>query len=278
MSIPKVLSLAVFLTAPVAAQPVAFPQPFSVERQVRQIAPESGETFQTPPATEYYFGNHLAIVRANGTKALIDFERREYTEVDLKRGTYWTLTFSRLGELRERIRAAENPEGQPEKSATLASKPDVKIDQLPAAGKPNLKTTGTRRLRASIDGGANWAEATYDDSIPFGEKAVAALETLDSAFTGGPKADPTRTAELISALRSAGQGAFVVRFEKPLSVRGGRALGKSEDIVLDWKRLEKAPVEQLRIPENHKRIPSPLETVAVFAEEEAELKSRGRRQ
>lgn len=277
MNISKILSLAMVLSAPVAAQPAAFPQPFMVERQVRQTAPDGGDVFQTAPSKEYYFGNHLAILRSDGTKALVDFEKREYSEIDPKGGTYWTLSFSRLGELRERIRAAEGPETKPEKSATLASKPAVRIEALPPGGKANLKAQGTRRLRASIDGSANWAEATYDDSIPFGEKAIAALESLESAFTGGTKGDPARTGELISALRAAGKGAFMVRFEKPLVVKDGLAAGKSEDVVLDWSRLEKAPVEYLRIPENLKRIPSPLETLAVFAEEEAELKNRGRK-
>lgn len=274
------VALALALTGPAPAQIPAFPQPIVVERQVRQSDGTGGAPYETPRVKEHYFGNHMAVVRADGTRALVDFERRDYTEVDPKGGTYWSLSFSRLGELRNRLREAESQAGTRRKQgAETTARVPIRIQELStgSGSKARVNVRGTRRLRASVEGTAGWAEAWYDETIPFGEKAIAAIESFETALAGSAKDDPSRTSELVSALRAAGKGAFVVRFERPLAVKDGRAVGMSEDIVLDWKRLEKAPVDLLRIPENLKRVPSPLETLVVFAEEEAELRSRGRK-
>ena len=79
-----------------------FPEPFVVEHHLVQTD-DDGSRFQTEPVTDYYGGSWIVSVRPDGSRRIVDLARREVTEVQPERGTFWSLSFDRLGELSARL-------------------------------------------------------------------------------------------------------------------------------------------------------------------------------
>jgi hypothetical protein len=119
------------------------------------------------------------------------------------------------------------------------------------------------------------AEAWFDPSISLGPGAGEALQAFEEAVSGGSGgAGPV--SELVRALRTAGKGAFMTALKHPIAVKEGASERFVEEMAMRVEKLEAPPVHLLKLPENMKRVPSPLETLVLFAEEEAELLNRGR--
>ncbi|MCP4546841.1 MAG: hypothetical protein GY835_10300, partial [bacterium] len=104
------LLLATVLIPTVGAQETAgpgiFDPPFMVEHRVKQTDDEGG-TISSDPVTDYYLGNTIVSVRADGTRMVIDFERHEILDVTPEQSTYTALSFDRYVDLRQRLYMAE---------------------------------------------------------------------------------------------------------------------------------------------------------------------------
>ncbi len=255
-------------------QKPVFETPLVVERKVRELGPLGTVEFEAPAVKEYYFGSSLVVVRGGGARAIVDFAKRDYTEVNEKAGTYWSLSFGRMRELRERLAKAEGlPASERKDPVALASKPAIKIEEL-GSGKPGLLgSPGVRHLRASVEGTRIQAEAWFDPSVRFGALAVEGLQAFDDAVGAG---DGSRLADLSRALRAAGNGAFMTSSRRPVMVRDSVQDRIMEETASHLERLDASPVHLLKLPENLKRVPAPLESLVLFAEEEAALQGRGR--
>ena len=123
------------ITAPAPAQTapsnVLFPVPFVVEHHVVQ-RDARGEEWRSELASDTYGGSFIVSTRANGDRTIIDLARRELTEVQAAKGTYWTLSFGRMAELKQRLRRADGAgrERAPETRARTESAPSTKIEDL----------------------------------------------------------------------------------------------------------------------------------------------------
>ena len=285
-----------------ASPTVIFPGAFVVEHR-RVETGTDGSTFTTDPVTDYYGGSWLVSVRPNGSRVVLDFARREITEVDVTRGTYWTLTFLQMGDLRRRLaRAEERPVARTPQSARVANaaaRPEIRIEEIPEAsekgstgahaalGSPSGdRRGGLRHLRVSSKGSAD-VEVWADRSLPLGPAALTALEGFETDALGATVPFEGRTApELVSAARRSA-AALPVRtrfssFEAEGSSFGsspGSSPGSSlEDVALRAEPLAAFPQKLLLIGDGFRRVASPLESMVAFAEEEASRdSSRGGR-
>ncbi len=124
-----VLTTALTALAQPAKTAALFPTPFVVEHyQIDTSQPDVPLTSE--PVIDHYGGNWLISVQGNGSRKILDFAKRELTEVDARSGTYSVVTFGRLGELRARLdRAMTN--GASTKTASRA-------DAAPKAERPAI--------------------------------------------------------------------------------------------------------------------------------------------
>lgn len=263
---------------------VAFPQAFVVEHRRVETATD-GSTFTTDPVTDYYGGSWLVSVRVNGSRVILDFARHEITEVDAAKGTYWTLTFQQMGDLRRRLQREEErpraPQPQSSRSAQVGQKQEIRIEEVSEKADSGSRTaqpssvasrSGLRHFKASVKG-ASAVDVWVDPSLPLGPAGLGALEGFESDALGSTVSSPeTRTAsELESAARRAG-AAVPVRMRR--ASQGGSS-GSFEDIALRAEPLAALPQKLLKIDDGFRRVSSPLETMVVFAEEEASHNSSG---
>ena len=94
----------------------------------------------------------------------------------------------------------------------------------------------------------------------------------------GPVDGGVSPADLLEAVRRHEGGALVVRTRRPVG-RAGEANDDAylETVVTKVTPLPAMPPGLVTIPEGLRRVPSPLETVVAWAEDEAALKNGGRR-
>ncbi|MEO6325292.1 MAG: hypothetical protein ABIQ65_11750, partial [Thermoanaerobaculia bacterium] len=267
---------------PVSAQPL-FPIPFVVQHQVVQSGAE-GEEFRSDPVTDSYGGSWLVSERANGSRMVIDFARREMTEIDPAKGTYWTLSFSRMGELRQRIERAEGG-GTVALRAALSSSRDrvteIRIEDVSDASSPARSAlnassrAGVRHLRAAS--GATSIDVWLDSRVKLTKEARTALKSLESEALGrtGPAKGDATAGELLQAARENGDGAFPVRTRRSVSPRDPASGGVLEDEVTRLEVIPAFPQKLVSPGPGFKRVPSPLEAMASFAEDEASIRSTG---
>lgn len=83
-----------------------FPQPFRVEHHLVQDDGD-GSRFVGESVVDTYGGSWIVSQRPDGNRLIVDLARRELTEVQSGKGTYWTLSFDRLAELQARLRQAQ---------------------------------------------------------------------------------------------------------------------------------------------------------------------------
>jgi hypothetical protein len=265
------------LAAPVraadASATVLFPAAFSVEHQLVQTDP-SGGTFRAQPVVDTYVGSTLVSVRPGGSRVIVDFAKRTVTEISVEKSTYWTLSFSQMGELSRRLaKADERPSASAAASgraATAAIPDDIRVEEVADAGRNTLvaadgpvRRAGTRHFRASVPSGAS-ADVWVDGTVRLSSAALDALESferdaLGAGDTGG------RPARLVAAARRAANGAIPVQVKRPLSAAGGSV----EDVVTSLTPLPAVPQKLLAIGEGFRRVASPLEEMVAFAEDEA---------
>lgn len=264
-----------------------FPDPFVVEHHLVDASlggtPLTGETVR-----DTYGGSFLVSERPDGSRTIVDFARRELTEVRPTEGTYWSLSFGRFAELRKRLEDAETTETTgttPEVRAQAArEKRSVHIEEVAdgADGKARsaLSTTNGvgRRLRASVEGGPALDVWLHASAPRLAAAGVTALADFERNVLGAADGE-VGPADLLEAVRLKEGGALPVRTRRSV----GRANAISDDgpyletVVTKVTPVPALPAALVLVPEGLRRVPSPLEVVVSWAEDEAALRQRGRK-
>lgn len=247
-----------------------FPVPFTVEHALLQTDAD-GSQFRTDTVIDTYGGSHLVSVRPGGSRLIVDFARREITDVSVERSTYWTLSFSQMGELSRRLaKAEERPTSAKVRTLVLPS-PAVKVEEIdasperqPLAGGAMAVRAGTRHFHASVENGPS-ADVWVDGTVRLTRAALDALESFEKDALGSAAAPVFSPTQLVGAARRAAGGAVPVRVRRQLSAGGGAV----EDTVTALTNLPIFPQKLLVIGDGFRRVPSPLEVMVAFAEEEA---------
>jgi hypothetical protein len=251
---------------------VLFPAAFSVEHQLVQTDP-SGDVFRAQPVVDTYGGSTLVSVRPGGSRVIVDFGRRTVTDVSVEKSTYWTLSFSQMGELSRRLAKADErpsaPSAASPRAANAAVKQDVRVEDVTESGRERLAVgpasrAGVRHLRASVAGGPS-ADVWVDAAVRLSPAALDALEAFEKDALGAASASGVPPAQLVAAARRAADGAVPVRVKRPLAAAGGTA----EDVVTALTPLPAFPQKLLAIGDGFRRVASPLEEMVAFAEDEA---------
>lgn len=274
------LAAAILLSGSAAAQTSGplFEKPFLVERTIEETA--GGDTY-TSTSKEYWGGSWLVAVRQGEDRTVIDFARREIQEISVTKGTYWTLSFSRMRELRERLHRAENEDvARPSARPADAPVPRILVEELAPqsarSARPGEPAGPTRRgFKARVDSAVGATlEAWVDDSIVLGAGALDALAVFEKEALGpvDGRGEPG-PADLADAVRRKAGGALSVVVKRET---GAIAAVRVEDRVTHITPLAMFPAKLVTIPEGLRRVASPLEVMVSYAEEEAALKRRGR--
>ena len=252
---------------------VLFPVSFTVEHALIQTDPD-GSQFRTDAVTDTYGGSHLVSVRPGGSRVIVDFARREITEVSVEKSTYWTLSFSQMGDLARRLAAADDrPMVARERppAALRATAPVVRVEEIDsgrerqplAAGLP-VSRAGTRHFRASVENGSA-ADVWVDGTVRLTPAALDALEAFERDVLGAASKDVVPVSALAAAARRAASGAVPVRVRRSL----GADRGTSDDTAVSLTPLPAFPQKLLVVGDGFLRVASPLEVMVAFAEEEA---------
>jgi hypothetical protein len=265
-----------------AAEPtgVLFPEPFVLEHHlVHEDA--DGSRFVGESVVDTYFGSWLVSVRPDGSRLIVDFGRRELTEIRDVRGTFWTVSFDRLAELQRRLRAAQGlveskPAFRQWAAAGMAEKAAPRLpvtelsDQAFTTGSSTTVERRRRRFRVAAAGDIP-VEVWVDSTVRLGSAAAQAVEgfealLLDASQPVGPATVPGR---YVAAARVHAAGAVPVRTRRPVLVDGaGAALGWIEDEATRLERLERFPLELARVPAGLRRVPHPIEAAVRWLEDE----------
>ena len=251
---------------------VLFPVSFTIEHALTQTDAD-GSQFRTDAVTDTYGGSNLVSVRPGGSRVIVDFARREVTEVSVEKSTYWTLSFSQMSDLARRLAAAEQrpmvPKRAPAPLATAA--PVVKVEEIdagrerqPLASGLPASRAGTRHFRASVENGPA-ADVWVDGTVRLTPTALDALEAFERDVLGAASKNDVPVSALAAAARRAASGAVPVRVLRSLSA--GR--GTSDDTALSLTPLPVFPQKLLVVGDGFRRVASPLESMVAFAEEEA---------
>ncbi|MEO8584734.1 MAG: hypothetical protein ABI584_01095 [Acidobacteriota bacterium] len=271
------LFAAVLLATPVSAADapaaVLFPAAFSVEHQLVQTDPD-GDTFRAQPVVDTYGGSTLVSVRPGGSRVIVDFARRTVTEVSVEKSTYWTLSFSQMGELSRRLaKAEERPSAAsaaPARAPNAAIKQDIRVEEVRDGGRESIAAPGSpaprggaRHFRVFVESGP-LADVWVDGTVRLSPAALDALDSFEKDALGSAAPTTVSPAQLVGAARRAA-GAVPVRVRRPLSVAGGSV----EDVVSNLTSLPAFPQKLLAIGDGFRRVASPLEGMVAFAEDEA---------
>ena len=262
------------------SRPSLFPAPFVAERRVTEYDAGDRVEHQTPTVTEHYGGSHLVASAGGEDRTIVDFARREITEVSVTKGTYWVLSFGRMRELRERLAradaAASGASPKPAARTGAASgqqPPRIQVVDVAASARPGPLSTGARHVRASAAGSSLAVDAWVDGRVRLGAEARDALRNLETEALGPVGSERPEAAELLAAARDFVEGAFPVRVRRPVLDADGRASGGAvEDEVVRLEPLASFPGKLLVVPEGLKRVASPLEAMVAVAEEDAALR------
>lgn len=252
---------------------VLFPVPFAVEHELIQTDPD-GSQFRTDAVTDTYGGSHLVSVRPGGSRVIVDFARREVTEVSVEKSTYWTLSFSQMGDLARRLALAEErPRIAKERpaAALLAATPVVQVEEIDAARERQPLLAGVpasrgaaRHFRASVKDGPA-ADVWVDGTVRLTPAALDALEAFERDVLDAASKDEVPVSSLAAAARRAAGGAVPVRVRRSLGA--GRCT--ADDTARALTPLAAFPQKLLVVGDGFRRVASPLEVMVAFAEEEA---------
>ena len=276
-----------------------FPQPFRVEHHLVQDDGD-GTTFVGEAVVDTYGGSWIVSQRPDGARLIVDLGRRELTEVQQEKGTYWTLSFDRLAELQARLRQAQGlagPAAGDDAKALRGGSTDLAISEVTsdrssaksstsAAGASPSERAGVKHLRVASrqQGGAVAAEVWVDPSVRLTAPAQAALGAFETALAVPARQAPAGTdkstaaaepaavspAQLLAAVRAQTGGALPVRTVRTLMRdEDGNPRASVEDVATRVEPLERFPTELAEIPEGARRVPHPLEATVRFLEEEA---------
>jgi len=287
MSSPRVLLLLFTALAGVPALPAQtgplFPEPFRVEHHVVQDDGD-GSRFVTDPVVDTYGGSWLVSERSDGSRLIVDFARREVSEVDTGRGIYWTVGFSQLGDLMARAARGQGliPEQavQAQEKQAGSEEAPIVVEELPALGRRSSAPvneawtrTVVRRFRVSAgDRPEETLELWIDPTIHLAPAAQAAIASFESELRRGAGAAAELSQKMAAAARTQAGGGFTVRQVQAFALGplSETATGRLEDVTTRIERVESLPLELVTIPEGLARIPHPLEQVVRFLAGEEE--------
>jgi len=267
-------------TAPAATQvtgPV-FPQAFVVEHGLVQTDAD-GSVFATDPVTDTYGGSWIVSQRADGSRVIVDFSRREITEVRPAETRYSVLGFDRMAQLLRELAVLEGGGEASSKTAEGQEDARLRVVELEAAktggktGRP-ADRPGVRHLRVLRDGpnGADdqiLLDAWFDPEIRLGARALAALDHFEMEILGAG-ARAALVPKALAAARLEAAGALAVLTRRPM-VAGAAASGSIEDVTHRVETIDAVPLDLVTVPEGFRRTPHPLELMVAHAEREAEL-------
>ncbi len=175
-----------------------FPEPFVVEHHLVQTDSD-GSRFESQPVTDYYGGSWIVSVRPDGSRRVVDLARREVTEVMPGRGTYWSVSFDRLGELsarladlataRTREARGDNRSAEPRRARAGAR---FGTDDEPAPGGPpelvvrelSVATPSVRSGSRAASGGVGGSEAEPEPASRPGVTHLRVVEESRSEEAG----------------------------------------------------------------------------------------------
>lgn len=292
-SVVGLLALAGSAGAQEPAAGVLFPRPFLVEHHLEQRSAD-GDGFTGETVTDYYGGSWIVSVRPDGSRMIVDLARRELTEVQPASGTYWSIGFSRLGELRERLQRLDTPSlfaaeaSAPAKAATEPPRPvvvEVPSATAKAASGDLAARPGVRHLRATVatpPGEKTAALGTRDDALdvwvdpsvrltPAARRALAAFERDALALPAAAAAAELPVHELLAAVRDHADGAVPVRLRQPLAALPGEPSGGAyiEDVVTRLEPIDVLPRDLVTVPEGLRRRLHPHESAIELYERDA---------
>jgi hypothetical protein len=269
---PLLALLTTLAAAPAAGQspvPSLFPQPFVVEHRVRETQPD-GSVFETETVRSTYAGSWVVSERPDRSRVIVDLARREITEVRPAAGTYWVLSFSQMTDLKARLaRAEQRGPARHAASSTAGAAAGIRVEEVadtatPSAGTRLLAVPSGARKKLRASAGGRVVDVWVDPSVRLSAAAQDALDAFARAVSGPADAAAPASADLVAAARRKAGGAFVVR-----SVRASGGGGEIEEVVEKLAPATSVPRALLVPEEGLRRVPSPLEAVVSFAEEEA---------
>src|SRR5215213_4627306 len=205
-----------------------FPEPFRVTHHLVQDDGE-GSRFVGEPVVDTYGGSWIVSQRPDGSRLIVDLDRRELTGIEKDKGMYWTVSFDRFAELQGLLRTAQGLAGEPEKTAdtperrAAAVSPELVVTEVTGDGDRRAARTGeasvadkagVRRLRVSRDGAA-LLDVWVDPSLRLNAAAVGAMSSLETVLAG-PDRDAVSPGRSLAAARAHALGAFAVRTLRPL--------------------------------------------------------------
>ncbi len=141
----RILALVSFSASALGAQSgLLFSEAFRVEHHLEQMD-ESGDRMISEAVLDTYGGSWIVSERPDGSRMIVDFSRREVTEIRPQRSAFWTVSFDRLGELHRRLAAAEGltPAGRDSSGLSTA-----------ATGTRLTRGSSRRGTSGSLDGSA----------------------------------------------------------------------------------------------------------------------------
>jgi len=262
-----------------------FPSPFLVEHVVVTTEPD-GASFASDPVIDHYGGSMIVSVREDGSRLVVDFARRELTEIRPSSGTYTVITFDRLAQLTRKLRRIEGPpiaEPEPDGASNevrldvreLETTGATKVATAAlAAASPLLDRPGLRRFEVTVEiaGEASSEPAIEAWLNPEHQLVPAALDAVEDfeLHVLGAATDPDALIPLkaLAATRRHADGAVPIATARPTRTGDGRI----EDVALRVEALDAFPVDLVAIPEGLKRTTHPLEIMVAHAEQEAELR------
>lgn len=272
------LSLLAVCVAAAQEPGALFPQPFVVEHAVAQTGAD-GSVFTTEPVRDTYAGSRIVSERADGSRVIIDFARREITEVRATEGRYTVIGFDRMADLLRELDALEHGSSTAgAKAARPVNTPQLRVEEVRDASDSKRAgardATHYRVLQHLEDSGDEVAvlEAWLDPSLRLSGRALAALEDLELNVLGAAR--PSAVApRALAAARAAAGGAIAVRTVRPLAFADS-ASGTVEDAALRVETLETVAAELFTVPDGFERTPHPLELILAHQRSEAELNRR----
>jgi hypothetical protein len=289
-SLTVVLAVAMAMTAAANAQEAGplFPTAFAVEHAVVQTSAD-GSVFATEPVIDTYAASWIVSERTDGSRLVIDFARREITEIRPAEGRYTVIGFDRMAQLLRELNALEGVPTLKDKSlADVDGEPGLRVVELGASDAPAAKSRalegslvdreGVRHLRVVVAGGEKRSggallDAWFDPELRFSRRALDALEEFEYEVLGAAAGAAASLGQRSAALarREAG-GALPILTVRPL-ISGDASAGEVEDAARRVEVLENVRLDLVAVPDGLRRTPHPLEMMVAHAEREAELRS-----
>lgn len=264
-----------------------FPTPFLVEHAVTITEPDGG-SFTGEPVVDHYGGSMIVSERSDGSRLIVDFARRELTEIRPSSATYTVITFDRFAQLSREYQSLEGPvetkragEDEPEISFRVIESPPAGTVKIASSGSLSksqilLERPGLRRVEVNVETDGEPSdetslEAWVDSSHRFSTQAMDAVEDFELGVLGASTDEMGKIPlkALATARRHAG-GAIPIITARP-TLQGG---GLIEDVASRIEPLDAFPVDLVSIPEGFQRTAHPLELMVAHAEREAELRRR----